>query len=297
MAWYKKAAGQRYARAQFYLGRMFEQGLGVEKDIAQASNWYFQAVALGHVRAGEQLAKVKYEHAKTHEKIIPQKQETAEQVQNAEKGVPALVKGKGEADQAQDNEVTLTTDTQKKEEAPQKTLKTKDKYLTAAKRGDSNSQYYLGLLYLNGEEGYKMDAEEAAYWFRRAAENGNTSAQNNLGLLYLNGEGVEKSQPKGLSLLQKAAYSGNVDAQNNLGKYYLEKDYFLASYWFLQAAKQGLADAQYKLAVMYLDGLGIKQNKERAEYWMQKAANQGYLIAVKTLATITEKQPKITSNN
>ena len=77
----------------------------------------------------------------------------------------------------------------------------------------------------------------------------------------------------------------------------LEKDYFRASYWFLQAAKQGLAEAQYRLAVMYLGGVGIKQNKERAEYWMQKAASQGYLIAIKALVTITEKQPEITSNN
>jgi TPR repeat protein len=256
---------------------MFEQGLGVEKDIAQASNWYLQAVALGHVKAREQLVNVKYEYAKTHEKIIPKKQKTAGQVQDAEKGVSASVKGI--------------------EEAPQVTLKRNDKYLTAAETGDSQSQNYLGLLYLNGEEGYKMDADKAAYWFSRAAENGNTSAQNNLGLLYLNGEGVEKSQSKGLSLLQKAAYSGNVDAQYNLGIYYVEKDYFQTSYWFLQAAKQGLAEAQYKLAVMYLGGVGIKQNKERAEYWMQKAASQGYLIAIKALATITEKQPEITSNN
>jgi len=113
-----------------------------------------------------------------------------------------------------------------------------------------------------------------------------------LGLLYINGEGVEEDPQKGKLFLEQAAESGNVDAQNNLGMLYLEKNYSAAAYWFDRAARQDFPYAQYNLAVMYLDGLGVKQNKESAIFWMQKAANQGYLIAMKTLDTIMEKQPE-----
>jgi TPR repeat protein len=302
IVWYTEAAEQGYARAQFYLGRMFEQGLGVEKDIAQASIWYSKAVALGHVKAQEKLAKVKSELSKTNEKTIEEKQEIADQVG--------------------DDEVKFVTDVKAKDKEEAEQFKTKD-----------DSQYFLGMLYLNGENGSEMDAEEAAYWFNRAAENGNIEAQYNLGLLYLKGEGVEKDPQKGIRLLQKAASagssdaqnslgllylngegvkkdpqkgkrlleqaaeSGNVDAQNNLGMLYFEKDYSLAAYWFDRAARQDFPYAQYNLAVMYLDGLGVKQNKESAIFWMQKAASQGYLIAIKTLDSIMEKQPETILSN
>ena len=311
MVWYTEAAEQRYARAQFYLGRMFEQGLGVEKDIAQASIWYSKAVALGHVKAQKKLAKVKSELSKTNEKIIQEKQEIADQVQ--------------------DDEVKFVTDVKAKDKEEAEQFKTKDEFLAAA--GDPDSQYFLGMLYLNGEDGYEMDAEKAAYWFNRAAENGNIAGQYNLGLLYLNGEGVEKDPQKGIRLLQKAARagssdaqnslgllylngegvkkdpqkgkllleqaaeSGNVDAQHNLGMLYFLKNYSVAAYWFDRAARQDFSYAQYNLAVMYLDGLGVKQNKESAIFWMQKAASQGHLMAIKILDSIMEKQPETTSSN
>jgi TPR repeat protein len=274
MAWYTEAAEQGYARALFLLGRMFEQGLGVEKDIAQASILYSKAVALGHVKAQKKLAKVKSELSKTNEKIIQKKQEIADQVQ--------------------DDEVKFVTDVKAKDKEEAEQFKTKDEYLASA--GDPDSQYFLGLLYLNGEDGHEMDVEEAAYWFNLAAENGNIAAQYNLGLLYLNGEGVETDSQKGKRLLEQAAESGNADAQNNLGMLYLEKDYSQAAYWFDRAARQDFPYAQYNLAVMYLDGLGVKQNKESAIFWMQKAASQGHLIAIKILDSTMEKQPETTSS-
>ena len=150
-----------------------------------------------------------------------------------------------------------------KEKVEAEQIKSSHEYLATA--GDSHSQYLLGLLYLNGNEGYEMDAEKAAYWFILAAEKGNITAQYQLGLLYLNGKGVEEDSQKGILLLEQAAESGNVDAQNNL-------------------------------AVIYLDGLGVEQDKEAAIFWLQEAANQGNLTAIKTLDLIIEKQPETTEN-
>jgi TPR repeat protein len=243
IALYTKAAEQSYARAQFYLGRMFEHGLGVEKDVALASKWYSQAAVHGHVEAQEQLAKVKSGPAKTHEKTIREKQEAVDQVQ--------------------DDEVTILTDVKEKENLKAEQIKSSHENLATA--GDSDSQYFLGLLYLNGDDGYEMDAEKAAYWFSLAAEKGNIAAQYQLGLLYLKGKGVEENSPKGILLLKQAAKSGNVDAQCHL-------------------------------AVMYLDALGVEQDKEYAIFWLQKAISQGYRIAINALDSIIEKQAETTDN-
>ncbi|MEW5703301.1 MAG: tetratricopeptide repeat protein [Pseudomonadota bacterium] len=63
--------------------------------------------------------------------------------------------------------------------------------LPAAERGDVRSQWFLGLVYLNGEDA-PQDLAKAAKWFRRAAEQGHPAAQLNLGRMYQLGEGVER---------------------------------------------------------------------------------------------------------
>ena len=63
-----------------------------------------------------------------------------------------------------------------------------------------------------------------------------------------------------------------------------------------QAAESGNVDAQNNLAVIYLDGLGVEQDKEAAIFWLQEAAKQGNLTAIKTLDLIIEKQPVTTEN-
>jgi hypothetical protein len=45
-AWYRKAAEQGYPRAQINLGHLYELGLGVARDPAEAVRWYRQAVGL-----------------------------------------------------------------------------------------------------------------------------------------------------------------------------------------------------------------------------------------------------------
>jgi len=44
----------------------------------------------------------------------------------------------------------------------------------------------------------------------------------------------------------------------------------------LNLAKQGHADAQFKIGEMYENGIGVKQDKREARYWFTRSANQGY---------------------
>lgn len=45
-AWYRKAADQGYARAEINLGYLYEKGLGVKQDLATGLNWYRRASGL-----------------------------------------------------------------------------------------------------------------------------------------------------------------------------------------------------------------------------------------------------------
>ena len=65
-----------------------------------------------------------------------------------------------------------------------------------AESGDAESQYALGLRYLNGTEGVDQDFARAARHFETAALAGHGRAQVFLGRMYFRGEGVERDFAK-----------------------------------------------------------------------------------------------------
>ncbi len=58
MTWYRKAAEQGHAAAQNNLGECYAEGVGVEKDPAQAVVWYRKAAEQGFEPAKEALRKL-----------------------------------------------------------------------------------------------------------------------------------------------------------------------------------------------------------------------------------------------
>ena len=75
------------------------------------------------------------------------------------------------------------------------------------------------------------------------------------------------------------AKQGNADAQFNLGVMYdkgqgVPQDYKTAVKWYSLAAEQGLAAAQYNLGFMYYNGKGVPQNyrSARLRLWSGTAA-------------------------
>jgi len=60
---------------------------------------------------------------------------------------------------------------------------------------------------------------------------------------------------------------------------YHRGDYATALNTFRPLAEQGEAQAQFKLGVMYHQGLGVTQDNEEAVRWYRQAANQGLASA------------------
>lgn len=82
----------------------------------------------------------------------------------------------------------------------------------AAKHGDADGQYYLGVMYDRGQ-GVKKNETEATEWYLLSAQQGHADAQSMLGDCYAFGRSVEVNTATALSWYQKAAAQGDALAQ------------------------------------------------------------------------------------
>lgn len=130
-------------------------------------------------------------------------------------------------------------------------FKTVERLRGAAKKGNSESMFYLGFMYKNGR-GVEKDFKKAYYWYRRAAYHKNTEAMNCLAEMYKKGEGVKKDGRKMIAWYERAAEAGNSNSMFYLAVIYdrgkeVKRDFDKAIYWYKQAAKAGDTAARYWL--------------------------------------------------
>jgi TPR repeat protein len=71
------------------------------------------------------------------------------------------------------------------------TIEAVDGLKTKAEKGDSESEYQLGILYSHGVDVPK-DQTEASRWYGEAAEQGHAEAQFSIGTFYVLGIGVSQ---------------------------------------------------------------------------------------------------------
>ncbi|AZS49980.1 sel1 repeat family protein [Entomomonas moraniae] len=121
----------------------------------------------------------------------------------------------------------------------------------------------------------KQDYQQAMQWYLKAADEGNTDAMYNIGNLYAKGEGVEWSYQQAMQWWLKAADKGHINSMLMIGGYYYAStEYPEAMQWYLKAANKGSPNAMLRLGCLYKEGLGVKQDKEQAEFWYRKAKEE-----------------------
>jgi hypothetical protein len=79
---------------------------------------------------------------------------------------------------------------------------------------DSNAQYNLARLYMDGAAGLAKDNRQAARWLNLAAEKGHIESQALLGHLLFAGEGMQRQRARGLMWLTLAREGANGKAQD-----------------------------------------------------------------------------------
>lgn len=117
-----------------------------------------------------------------------------------------------------------------------------------AKKGHTEAQYLLGLMYYTGQ-GVPQDYRTSAEWHQKAAAKGKADAQYILGSMYFTGQGVDQDQTQAVDWFRKAATQGHGEAQYLLGLMYknhaagMPKDLVLAYMLWNLAAANGSANA------------------------------------------------------
>ena len=192
------AAGSR-ATAQYELASLYRQGLGVEKDVSKAAQWYQKAANQGLAAAQNNLG-VLYQNGNGVEKDLTKAAELCQKAAD-----------QGEA-RAQTNLGWLF---ENGNGVPKDFNKAAQLYQKAADQGFAPAQNNLGALYQNGN-GVEKDLTKAAELYQKAADQGEPYAQKNLGGLYEYGMGVAKDVNKAAELYQKSADQGNQAARDSL---------------------------------------------------------------------------------
>ncbi|MEX0807167.1 MAG: trypsin-like peptidase domain-containing protein [Dongiaceae bacterium] len=134
----------------------------------------------------------------------------------------------------------------------------------AARDGDSDAQYGLGLLYEFGLS-VQQDYRRAALWYERAVDQGHIPAHYALGYLYEIGEGVKQNYREAERLYRVAADGGDLDALVGLGYLYenglgVTRDYERAYEYYLEASRGDSTDGMFHLAQLYAAGFGVARD-------------------------------------
>ncbi|KAF9900244.1 hypothetical protein EC991_007697 [Linnemannia zychae] len=138
--------------------------------------------------------------------------------------------------------------------------------MISASQGNADAQFTLGNRYRDGREVYR-DRRAAMDWFLKAAEHDHEKAQFMIGVLYFQ----EKT-------FEQLLYLYRDDDESTHSDKGIPQDDMKALEWFLKAANQGLADAQFGVVAVTI---AIHKNPDPETIstildWCGKAANQNH---------------------
>ncbi len=156
-----------------------------------------------------------------------------------------------------------------------------------ASAGDRDAQTDLGLILMNSED--RADQVEARRLLRAASEGGDPDAINNYAVILLLGIGGPADEPEGRRLRDLAASRGSIGANLSIAERYLRgvEGYSrdpVRAFQHVRAAAQsplsGASYAQWRLAMMHLNGLGTPVDPAEAYRWVVRASDGGDVTAM-----------------
>jgi len=296
------AANEGNSQAQYVLGIMYSDGLGVKKATDKAIMWLQKAAKQAHAAASYKLKRLQQE-VRSNTDITNKYLKLSQQEINLEKHLQskkAKKKRQNSFPQHKSNRNQTRTDAKRtthsvtydfetpaaasaqqsqpaalQPAAPPADAALLQHYMDASKRGNAHARFMLGLFYREGR-GTQKDPLMALTLIKQAATQDLPQAQLTLGLLYTHGyAGNAPDTEKAMPWLRKAAKHGLAEAEYSLGLLYANNNAAKALKWWRKAAHHGYAKAQHNLAVMYLNGVSIGKNKAKAMQWFVAEAEHG----------------------
>ncbi len=156
-----------------------------------------------------------------------------------------------------------------------------------AERGDLYARVLLGYCLSWGDD-EEAAAREAALWFRRAldvSDNENSEAGTLVDV-----DAFFRREAEAGHAAAQAFWADRLMRGAALGEQTSRTE---AAEWYRQAAEQGYARAQYKLASLYAEGVVLPPSAAEAERWAAMAAEQGLPEAAELLRRLREDQREL----
>ena len=119
-----------------------------------------------------------------------------------------------------------------------------------------------------------------------ATDRAEPEAMVNLGYMYARGHGVPADPAQALALYRRAAAAGDAEAMNAVGYRYnfaAKPDLTQAIHWYCQAVIRGNPRAMNNLAILFLRGQGVPQDRDEARNLWRQAVRNGSLNAAANL--------------
>ena len=293
-------AKRGFAEAQYFLGRMYENGEGIDTNRDRALYWYSRAAAQGHIEARAAVESLGGAPLATGPKPLagaapgpmatssagpptgksaahPPANPSANPAGNAA-GKPSA--GKPFAPQSDDERLMAMLDARlpyDRTRAPQLAEALKRR----AETGHAGSAAALGLYFESPLPAPSHpDFISAARWYARAAELGHPLAANNLGALYFEGRGVQRDFEQAARLYRVSAEGGYAIGQYNLALMLGQgrgtaPDVPQMLGWLNKSAAQQYPRAQAQLARLYREGIAVEKNAVEAGRLFLAAAQAG----------------------
>lgn len=160
--------------------------------------------------------------------------------------------------------------------SPEDLTKAVHYFTQAANQHEKEAQFLLALCYENGI-GVTQNTQTALHWYNKAVEQGldaptltMTQAHEKLSL------GNKASKPDDFTVLKMAAENGDKDAQFKVAMHYVNgqdtiQDDAKAIDWLIKSAAQNNTKAMSYLAWMSMLGIGMPQNVSQAVTWFVSA--------------------------
>ncbi|WP_375749440.1 tetratricopeptide repeat protein [Vibrio sp. HN007] len=145
------------------------------------------------------------------------------------------------------------------------------------KLSDAQENYLKALNIIKSED---TDADSAISYLSKAANHGLREAQYQLGVIYFKGQYVRKNQDVALEWFEKSAAVNYIPAQFALATLYTQAEKYQQALVYLEIlAKDDVPEAQTNLADFYLCSKGVDKDIKKAVLLLTQAANNNDRLA------------------
>ncbi len=258
--YFEKAAKEGNEHAESYLGLFFEKGYGGEKDINKALYWYKKAALKGNIFSQYSLGFIYYEGEEVEQNLDYSFKWYKEA---AEKGfAPA--------------QYALSYLYKNGEGCEKDNIKAYYWLEEAADNDFEDAYYILGQSYLEGNSIIDTNYKKAFFYLSKGASNKDINCLESLGDMYYWGLYVKEDKGKAFSLYKESIDESNTNLYYKLGKLYEDEGNIEEALSNYNAGDEnGDINSTQRLGVIYLNGEGVKVDREKGLEYLKKAVKFG----------------------